>query len=564
MSVWKSSWRHSLAAMVVTAFWGSASQAPAQEIPKPPEHKPAAVHNEGQEVRHETVRQEVHVIEAKPGGQPHAITVQTQPGGLERLAVVVQATAQLDPRARGEIERTGPEAGDGDALDPRARGEIQQRRRQLEEKLRALEAQLKAFKPDQDAQAREVKQAIDATRRVLEVTAHQIAEGSAIVARERPGVMGPEVRELMMKRVQLEQKARDIEGKLKEHPDSPEARELREALEKTHREIAELTERLPEQMRGMKITFGEKGRVMVFGGAGGGGMAVGVGGPPLPPEERQRLERRLDELEAKIRELKQAGKNEEAEQLRREGEEIKRRLVGPPAGMMGPGGGMGMGGFGGGGFGVRGPMMPQLDPPERERRMKHLKIAVENLREAGMPELADRLAQQGEAMLQGRLMPGMRFDPTMPGMAPQLGGPMTPGMAPHPTGPMMPGMAPQPGQPMMPGMAPHLAGPMMPGKMGPMPASPVPGPGGPPGVPGMGPPQPPQPPGPPEAMLRELSEQIRALQRQIDELRQQVRPRENPRTEPPKPREQARPRQERLPELPPPRDQPKPREEPRR
>jgi hypothetical protein len=401
MSVWRSSWRHSLAAIVVTAFWGSASQAPAQEIPKPPEHKPAAVHKEGPEVRHEIRAEEIRVIEAKPSGQPHVIAV--------------QATAQLDPRAR----------------------ELHQRRKELEERTRDLAARLRSLKPGQDREAQELKEKIEATRREIEEVTRQIE-------RAEPGAIGPEVRDLLMKRAQLERKAREIEAKARQRPDSPEARELREALEKTHREIAEITERLPPQMRGMKIALGEKGRVMAFGGAGGGGMAVG-GPPPIPPEER-------------------------------------------------------------------------------ERRMKHLKIAVENLHAAGLPDQAERLAREGEAILQGRPVPGMM-----------------------PPGPPM-GM---PGAPGMPGM---------------MPGGPVP-----PGAPGMGPP-PPQPPGPPEAMLRELSEQIRALQRQIDELRQQVRPREEPRPrgEEPRlrdearPRDQARPREERRPrdELPRP-DQPKPREKDR-
>jgi uncharacterized membrane protein YgcG len=536
MSVWKSSWRQSLAATVLAACWASASPAPAADDPKAPEHQPAAVH-EGDMVLQ---AQEIRVIEAGRDGQPHVITLQAEPGG-QGHAIVVQATAQLDPRAREELDR---------------------RRKQLEEGLRDLDARLRALKPDQDRETREVKEKIEVTRR-------QIEEISKNMGRAGPGAMGPEVRELMTKRLNLEQKARDIEGKLKERPDSPEARELREALEKTHREIAEITERLPPQMRGIKIAFGEKGRVMVFGGMGGGGMggmAIGVGGPPIPPEERDQLQRRLGELDAKIRERKEAGKHEEAGQLLQEAQEIKRRLAGPPAGMMGfggAGGGFG-GGFsgGGGGFGAVGGFgggapMPQLDPAERERRMKHLKIAVENLHAAGMHEQAERLLREGEAMLQGRPMGGMIFGPApagtpgMPGMAPG-GAPMgTQGIPPHAPG--MPGQPP-PGTPMMPGMAlPPGASAPAPGPVGP-PMGMPPGMGG-----GMTRPVAPSPPGQAisPGQLQQLQEQIQALQRQMEELRQQLRTRDQPR-----PRDEARPREKG--ETRQTREQPQPREEPRR
>jgi hypothetical protein len=172
MSVWRSSWRHSLAAIVVTAFWGSASQAPAQEIPKPPEHNPAAVHKEGPEVRGEIRAEEIRVIEAKPGGQPHVITLQAEPGGQAQVitlqegpagqahAVVVQATAQLDPRAREEI---------------------QQRRKQLEERLRDLDSRLKDLtsgatpSPEKVREAQEVKEKIEATRRQIEEIVRNMA-----------------------------------------------------------------------------------------------------------------------------------------------------------------------------------------------------------------------------------------------------------------------------------------------------------------------------------------------------------------------------------------------------
>ena len=87
--------------------------------------------------------------------------------------------------------------------------------------------------------------------------------------------------------------------------------------------------------------------------------------------------------------------------------------------------------------------------------MKHLKVAVDNLREAGMPEMADRLWQQGQAILEGRPMGGRMMGPPPAGASACPGWPRrapmgTQGMPPHAPG--MPGQPP-PGTPMMPGMA---------------------------------------------------------------------------------------------------------------
>ncbi|MGQ9575601.1 MAG: M56 family metallopeptidase [Thermoguttaceae bacterium] len=313
----------------------------------------------------------------------------------------------------------------------------------------------------------------------------------------RAAAIEPEVRELLIRRAELEKKAQDLQAKLKQakdrqEGDSPEAHELRAALERTRDEIAEITQRIPEPMRGMKVTVFEKGRVMVF--AGPGGIRIPGAEPPklvgIPPEERERLQQRLEAIEREIGHLKEAGKHDEAERLAREAQEIKQRLVGPrmpplapqpplspeqrerlqngleqlgrvirelkEAGkhdeaerlareaqeikqlLLGP---------------PRPPLAPQppLPPEEHERRMRHLKIAVENLHMAGLHEQAEHLAREGEAILSGRMPPG--FDFRVPGA----------------------------------------------------------------GV------RPPMPPGPPEDATRELREQIRALQRQIDELREQLR-----------------------------------------
>ena len=108
----------------------------------------------------------------------------------------------------------------------------------------------------------------------------------------------------------------------------------------------------------MRIMVGEGGERMAFTFRdGGGGFGMVGGPPPIPPEERARMEHRLSEVIEQAQEAKAAGQRERAEQLGREVQEIKSRLAGPKGGMMGFGGGMGGGGMMGGGFGVVGPMM---------------------------------------------------------------------------------------------------------------------------------------------------------------------------------------------------------------
>lgn len=58
--------------------------------------------------------------------------------------------------------------------------------------------------------------------------------------------------------------------------------------------------------------------------------------------------------------------------------------------------------------------LPPIPPEERERRMRHLRVAVENLRAAGMHELAERVLHEAE----GR--------PGLPGMPPGPPGPQPP------------------------------------------------------------------------------------------------------------------------------------------
>ena len=116
--------------------------------------------------------------------------------------------------------------------------------------------------------------------------------------------------------------------------------------------------------------------------------AIREGRPDRP--NRERVERRLEELERAIHEAAEAGRGERVEQLEREAREIHRFLE-ETARDRRPG--------------------PR---EEIERRMQHVRVAAENLREAGLPDQAERLLHEAERMLsQQREVEGPR--PERPG-----------------------------------------------------------------------------------------------------------------------------------------------------
>ncbi len=109
------------------------------------------------------------------------------------------------------------------------------------------------------------------------------------------------------------------------------------------------------------------------------------------PHQRELMERRID-LQREARELqaelsRARPDSDDARELRedlaevhREIEEISRQL--PPGRFAGPM--------------PEGPMGRDMPPEERERRMRHLRVAAENLHAAGMHDLADRLLREAE------------------------------------------------------------------------------------------------------------------------------------------------------------------------
>jgi len=108
-------------------------------------------------------------------------------------------------------------------------------------------------------------------------------------------------------------------------------------------------------------------------------------GPEEMEEQRTNLKRKLKELQADLKELREAGRQdaaakveqqiarieEELDRLSRKADDMKR--PGPPL-----------------------PDRPQ--DPDWDRRRHHLEIALDNLRAAGMPELAERIAAQAKSV----------------------------------------------------------------------------------------------------------------------------------------------------------------------
>ena len=123
---------------------------------------------------------------------------------------------------------------------------------------------------------------------------------------------------------------------------------------------------------------------------------------------RAELQRERRRLMAELRELRAAGREGEAAEVKERIVELERHLEEMEIrseNQRGP----------------RPPMAERLRPgmPEVEARMHHLELAIENLRLAGLPQIADRLTGELERMREDAARRG-RFQPEMPpGMVPE-------------------------------------------------------------------------------------------------------------------------------------------------
>jgi beta-lactamase regulating signal transducer with metallopeptidase domain len=200
--------------------------------------------------------------------------------------------AQLPRREREE--RQPPEA------DARVR-ELMEHREELQKKARDIERRL-AERPD-SPDARELQAELQKIREQIQRINQELAELQR-PPRERPEPerpkVGPLVRQLTEHREQLQIKARDIERRLAERPDSPDARELQAELQKIREQMQRINQELAELQR-----------------------------PPRerPEPERERPEQaRLEELKRAINRALEQGRHDEAERLEREAAEIMLRL----------------------------------------------------------------------------------------------------------------------------------------------------------------------------------------------------------------------------------------------
>jgi beta-lactamase regulating signal transducer with metallopeptidase domain len=161
---------------------------------------------------------------------------------------------------------------------------------------------------------------------------------------DRPGGEAREapVREMAQRRAQLMEQAGEIRRKLASlRPDQDgDARELRGALERIEVQLRELQS---------------------------------------PAPGRERLLARLEEVKAAFRRAQEAGRADEAERLEREGRELMQMLEQRP--------------------GDRPPGQPGGE--EAQRRMQHLRAAIENLHAAGLHAQAEALARDGVRLAGG-------------------------------------------------------------------------------------------------------------------------------------------------------------------
>lgn len=179
---------------------------------------------------------------------------------------------------------------------------------------------------------------------------------------ESPEARAAQLREFAQRRAHLLEEAAQIRRKLQAlqpHQDA-EARELKGALERIEAQLRELP----------------------------------VPGPQREPG-RERIQARLEELKQAHHRAREAGRGDEAERLEREARELMQMLERLP--------------------GERPPVRPEGD--DMQRRLHHLRAAVENLRAAGLQDQANALAEDAE-----RLIRGQRPEPPRgaPGGPPQL------------------------------------------------------------------------------------------------------------------------------------------------
>jgi len=189
-------------------------------------------------------------------------------------------------------------------LDARA-SELAQHRRELQQRAQQIERKLAEHPDNPDAPQ------LQTEMREIQEQIRRINAELGGLPRERREPGRPEadalIRELTEHREQLQNKARDMERRLAERPDSPEAKELRTGL----REIQEQIQRINRELAELQRAPRERER-------------------PGPEARRAELMRQRDELIEQghqiKRELNEAGETERAEKLREKGAAIQEKI----------------------------------------------------------------------------------------------------------------------------------------------------------------------------------------------------------------------------------------------
>jgi chromosome segregation ATPase len=278
-------------------------------------------------------------------------------------------------RKEGEArEREGGERREAEA----GRAPLAQELGRLEEKARDIRRRLEGLRDGQDAEARELQGALREVEGRIEAIRRELRgpEGLAESFKRQDAERATQVLKSLRERHKAlsEQAAalqRELEG-LRRDDQAEQARKLRDKLAQV-RAAADLLQaevrRREQQVSGPRE------------------------GADRPRPDREQLVRRLEELKAVVGRLAEAGKRDEAEANEREVREIIRLLE----------------------------VRPDLPPPpagvpeELQRRIGHLKVAIENLRAAGLNEQAQQLVQQVDRLIEEhRRLTGRAPEPPRP------------------------------------------------------------------------------------------------------------------------------------------------------
>lgn len=366
MHVLTSSWRHSLAAVAFVALWSTASSeavadqsptgepTPAVASDKLPDAGLLALQEEGEEREREGGEAKEREKQEREGGEAEAPEEKRE--DAERRERPEGERREAEQREHREGERREAEQREGEQRERRVR-ELRQEHGELEERAAAIKREMEGLRDGQDAEARELQAALGEVQGRMAQIRRELGGGD----RERPDRPRPDqpdrprpdqpereghFRELRGELGRLEEKAQAIKRELGDRgPDhDDQARELHGALGEIHGRMEQIRREL--------------------------------GGPQpdrdRPRPDRERLAGRLEELKRAIGRLMEEGKRDEANRLEREAHEILQLLKQEP----------------------RGPRdRPPAPAEDLQRRIHHVKVAIENLHAAGLHDVAERLAQ---------------------------------------------------------------------------------------------------------------------------------------------------------------------------